>query len=427
MSVRVAIIGGGVIGITTAIELNRLGYDVVVLDRNEPGSREAASFGNGGWLCPASIIPVSVPSTIWRWPTFLFGKSAPLSGNLLFAIRNARHFARFVTSGLTLERVRHKAEALSALLSDSADRHLALARKAGLRHLIKKDGLLYTYNSEHAFRRELRWWNLRRDLGVKWTFLDQKTLRAEEPGIERDCFGAVLVTDGGHCIDPAAYVKGLADYARQAGVQFIKADVVRLMHADRRLVGLETSEGMLAFGAAVICGGAHSRHLARQIGDDPPLLSERGYHVTVSTAHPLKRPVMFNDALMVATPMLDGIRFAGQVEITKPDSPPNWSRAQALLDLTQRYFGTLPACIEEPGVSVWMGHRPAIADELPVIGRATAMENVHFAFGHGFTGLGAAPATAVLAGQSLQSNRLLSPEISPFSPQRFSMRTSRTV
>ncbi|MBN9053229.1 MAG: FAD-binding oxidoreductase [Rhizobiales bacterium] len=133
---------------------------------------------------------------------------------------------------------------------------------------------------------------------------------------------------------------------------------------------------------------------------------------------------MFDDALMVATPMIDGIRLAGQVEIAGPDSPPDWSRAQALLDLARRYFGALPGDIRQPGVSVWMGCRPAIADELPVIGRATNMENVHFAFGHGFTGLGAAPATAALAARSLQSGHASPPQAYPFSPQRFPVRTS---
>lgn len=427
MNGSVAIVGAGVIGTVAAIELNRLGYDVTLIDREKPGSRGAASFGNGGWLCPASIIPVSVPSLLWRLPSYLFGKSAPLSGNLGFAIRNAPHFLQFVTSGLTHKRVRYKAGALSTLLSDSVERHQALAREAGLAQLIRKDGLLYTYGTERAFRRDLSWWNLRRDLGVSWTFLDGKTLRAEEPGIERDCFGAVLVNDGGHCIDPAAYVRGLADYAREGGVHFIRAEVTKLIHADQRLAGLETSQGTFAFDAAVICSGAHSRSIVQGIGDDPPLLSERGYHVGLPPGQGLKRPVMFDDALMVATPMADGIRLAGQVEIAAPNAAPDWSRAQALLDLAHGYLGKLPADIRQPGVSVWMGCRPAIADELPVIGRATNLNNVQFAFGHGFTGLGAAPATAALVGHSLQSGRAINPQNSPFSPQRFPVRTSRAL
>ncbi|QRI66795.1 FAD-binding oxidoreductase (plasmid) [Shinella sp. PSBB067] len=427
MKGSVAIVGSGVIGTVTAIELNRIGYDVTLIDREEPGSSEAASSGNGGWLCPASIIPVSVPSLIWRLPSFLFGKSAPLSGNVGFAIRNAGHFARFVNSGLTHNRVRNKATALSSLLSDTMARHQALAKEAGLQHLIRGDGLLYTYSSERAFRRDLCWGNLRRDLGVNWTFLDGRTLRTEELGIERACFGAVLVTNAGHCIDPAGYVRGLADHARRRGTNFIKADVTRLIHSGQRLAGFETSKGMFAFDAAVICSGAHSRPLAQEIGDDPPLLGERGYHVTLRDGQRLRRPVMFDDALMVATPIVDGTRLAGQVEIATPGSPPDWSRAQALLDLAGGYLGGLPANIRQSGVSVWMGRRPAIADELPVIGRATNVENVHFAFGHGFTGLGAAPATAELVRHSLQSGRATSPKDAPFSPQRFPVRTSRAL
>lgn len=426
MKRTVAIIGGGVIGTTTAIELSRLGFDVTVLDRGEPGGSQAASFGNGGWLCPASIVPVATLSLLLRLPSFLFGKSAPLGGNLGFALRNAGYFARFAASGLTQGRVARKAAALSSLLSDSADRHLALACQAGLEHLIRKDGLLYSYHSEAAFRREQGWWRLRGGLGVKWRFLDAATLRREEPGIERECFGAVLVEDGGHCLDPSGYVRGLAAHARTLGVRFVEAEVLRLHHDGGRLTGIETADGVLGFGAAMICCGARSRALALQAGDDPPLLGERGYHVTVAGAPQLRRPVMFDDALMVATPMLAGTRLAGQVEIAPPDAPPDWSRAETLLDLARRYLPALPAAVGDPSVSLWMGHRPAIADELPVIGRATGVENLHFAFGHGYTGLGAAPATARLAAQSLQDNRPPGSGLSPFSPQRFRARRPGT-
>ncbi|EJC74979.1 glycine/D-amino acid oxidase, deaminating [Rhizobium leguminosarum bv. trifolii WSM2012] len=427
MNGSVAIVGAGVNGTVAAIELNRLGYEVTLIDREEPESRGAASLGNGGWLCPASIIPVSVPSLLWRLPSYLFGKSAPLSGNPSFGIRNAPHFLRFVTSGLTHKRVRLKSGALSTLLSDSVARHQALAREAGPTQLIRKDGLLYIYGTERAFRRDLPWWNLRRDLGVSWTLADGKRLRAEEPAIERNYFGAVLVIDGGHCVDPAAYVKGLAEYAQKCGVHFLRAEVTQLIHAGQRLAGPETSNGTFALDAAVICGGAHSRPLVQWIGDDPPLLSERGYHVGLPSGQGLRRPVMFDDALMVATPMFAGIRLAGQVEITTPETAPDWSRAQSLLDLARVYLGVLPADIQQPGVSVWMGCRPAVADELSVIGRATNIKNVHFAFGHGFAGLGAALATAALVGRSLQSGRATNPQHSPFSPQRFPARTSRAL
>ncbi len=415
---HIAVIGSGIIGVTCAIELNRLGHAVTVFDREPPGSRAAASFGNGGWLCPASIIPVATPD-LWRTlPSFVFGASAPLGGRIGYALRHAGHFLRFLASGGSQAKVRHKAAALAQLLANSADLHLALAREAGLSHLIRKDGLLYTYRTRDALNRDRAWWQLRRDLGVSWSFLDGAALRGQEPEIAPDCHGAILVEQGGHCTDPAAYVAGLAAFARSRGVRFEIAAVERLGFDGQRLTHIETSAGRFGCDGAVVCCGAFSRPLALQSGARPSLLAERGYHVTVEQAPRLNRPVMFDDALMVATPMAAGMRFAGQVEIAAPDSPPDWRRAEALLRLAGRYLPGLPVSLDAPGVSKWMGNRPAMADELPVIGRSPARENVYYAFGHGYTGLGGAPATARLLGQALQANAPADAALSPFSPGR---------
>ncbi|MET3616046.1 D-amino-acid dehydrogenase [Rhizobium aquaticum] len=415
----ITVVGNGIVGIATAIELNRMGHKVVVIDRDPPGSPGAASFGNGGWLCPASIIPVSTQGLMRNLPSLVFGRNAPLSGQVLYGLRNAGHFVRFVMSGRTNTQVQYKALSLSTLLSRSADDHLDLARQAGLDSLIRKDGLLYTYDTGSAYSKDLTWWTLRTELGVKSTFIDSTALRSEEPLIDRECHGALLVEDGGHCIDPGAYLQGLAAFASSKGVEFVTAEVLGLRFDEDRLDGLDTSSGFHPSGAAVICCGAHSRIFAWQAGDNVPLLSERGYHVTIADGLRLSRPVMFNDALVVATPMAAGLRLAGQVEIAAPGTPPDWRRAQRLLDLASGYIRGLPSKTDAPQVSRWMGQRPAIADELPVIGTSSRSADVHYAFGHGYTGLGAAPVTARMVGQSVAGMAPRSPEPFPFLAQRF--------
>lgn len=415
---NVAIIGSGIIGVTAAIELNRLGYEVTVFDREPAGSSTAASYGNGGWLCPASIIPVATPDLFRNLPSLVFGKSAPLSGQLGFALRNIGHFIRFLNSGRTSAKVGHKAAALAQLLGSSTDLHRALADEAQLSHLIRKDGLLYTYRTKADLERDTKWWNMRRDLGVRWRFVDGRELHEMEPAIDQKCHGAILVIDGGHCIDPSAYVKGLASFAASRGVKFRIAEIQRLGLLNDRVTHVLTSSGEVHADNIVVCCGAFSRSFANQAGDHPSLMSERGYHVMVQNGPDLRRPVMFNDALMVATPMAAGVRFAGQVEIADPSSPPDWRRAEALLRLARTYFPSLPASLEGEGVTKWMGNRPAMADELPVIGRAPTKGGLFYAFGHGYTGLGAAPATALVLANAFQGNSPDTARLSPFDPQR---------
>jgi D-amino-acid dehydrogenase len=127
---------------------------------------------------------------------------------------------------------------------------------------------------------------------------------------------------------------------------------------------------------------------------------------------------MPSDGKMSITRMAGGLRCAGQVELAGLEAAPNWQRAAILRDFLLKLYPDLPRDLPAERMKVWMGHRPSIADGLPVIGPARDCRDVVHAFGHGHVGLAAGPKTALWVA-ALIEGRDPGVDLSPYSAQRF--------
>jgi D-amino-acid dehydrogenase len=165
----------------------------------------------------------------------------------------------------------------------------------------------------------------------------------------------------------------------------------------------------------VLAAGAHSKGLAERLDARVPLESERGYHASLQGASLAPRiPIFSGENKYCVTPMEDGLRVAGTVELASVDAAPDYRRADLLAQGARRLFPDLTYT----GVSRWMGHRPSLPDSLPVIGRAPACANAYFAFGHGHVGLTAAAPTGEIIGD-LICGRAPTIDVRPYSAARF--------
>jgi len=416
---HVAVIGAGIVGAACAVELVRDGHRVTIIEPGDPGGEQAASYGNGAWLSPSSVVPPSMPGLWRRVPGFLTDPLGPLAIRWQYLPRLAPWLARFVWAGSTVGRVEATARALRPLVADAPERHRALAAEAGVEDLIERRGLLYIFPARADFEREALAWRLRRENGVEWLELDADELRQQEPELDRRYTFGVLVQAGGNCTDPGAYVAALVRHAVGRGATLLRAGARGFRIAGRRLQAVLTGDGEVVCDAAVICAGARSRGLARAVGDRVPLETERGYHAVISAPGTGPRhPVMPSDGKMAVTMTRGGLRIAGQVELAGLDAAPDWRRADILRDYALRTFPGLPRDLPAERVTVWMGHRPSIADGLPVIGPASGCTDVMHAFGHGHVGLAAGSVTGRLVADLLGG---LPPVINPapYSPRRF--------
>lgn len=424
---HVAVIGAGIVGAACALELLRDGHRVTLIEPGDPGGEQAASYGNGAWLSPSSVVPPSMPGLWRRVPGFLADPLGPLAIRWRYLPRLAPWLARFVRAGSTVARVEATARALRPLVADAPERHRRLAEEAGVGGLIERRGLLYIFPSRADFEREALAWRLRRDNGVEWLELDADELRQQEPALDRRYSFGVLVQAGGNCADPGAYVAALVQHAVGQGAVLMRAGATGFRFVAGRLAAVQTTAGEAACDAAVIAAGARSRALARAAGDRVPLETERGYHAVIRDPGTGPRhPVMPSDGKMAVTTTRGGLRIAGQVELAGLEAAPDWRRSEILRDFALRTFPALPRDLPADRVKVWMGHRPSTPDALPVIGRASGCADVIHAFGHGHVGLAAGPVTGRLVADLL-GGRAPVIDPTPYSARRFTRRGRATA
>jgi D-amino-acid dehydrogenase len=412
MAERIAIIGAGVVGLACATALQMRSHVVTIVDPDPPG--EGCSFGNAGCLSRASCVPLGLPGAWKSVPRWLADPSGPLAIAPRYALRVAPWLWRLHRS-TTRTRVDAIADALHPLLTCTIDRWRPLAERAGVPELIVQNGYAFAYESEAGFRADALGRELRQARGVAIDIVTGAAIREFEPALSPSVTHLVVLPEQGHCPNPLRLSRALASTLREAGATFVATSARGFEASDGRVARIVTDAGTIEADAIVVAAGAHSRPLAKMLGADVPLETERGYHAMVLSPSIMPRiPIGSGEGKYIATPMEDGLRIAGTVELAGLEPPPDYRRADVLLAGAKRLFPGL-AC---ESVERWMGHRPSLPDSLPVIGRSPVFTNALFAFGHGHVGLTAAAPTAFLVAD-LIDGRAPFMDVAPFSPARF--------
>ena len=388
----IAVVGAGIIGAVTALSLRRLGLDVVLIDRAEPGS--GCSFGNGGAISPDLCVPVALPGMLRRLPGWFTDPLGPLVVRWESLPAALPWMIRWIRAG-SMDRVERLARALRALHAPSLTRYAAIlgAEAAGL---IERTGQLYVWSSDSAGPTEHLARDLRTRNGVESRVLDSREIYGIDPELAPGFKRGLFFPDNGHTVNPQRLVQALVASLCDAGGTVRRDNVIGFERVDGNVRHLLLQSGnRLQVGAMVLATGIDAKAFASQLGDRVPLQAERGYHVMLP--NPRVRPVVKisnRDHMFGMTPMEHGVRIAGTVEIAVPDAPFNEKRAWGLLAQARKMYPRLDA----EGATVWMGCRPSTPDSLPVVGPARAAPNVIYAFGHGHSGLTGAPMTAELVG-----------------------------
>lgn len=255
----------------------------------------------------------------------------------------------------------------------------------------EQKGLLMLSRTQAAHDAESHLAEQANALGLRTDILSREDVERLEPGVAMDVAGAVYFRDDAH-LTPAAYMRALLDRVRAKGGEVRFGQEVRGIDLrEGRIFALRASEP-LAADEYVLAAGAWSAELARTVGLKIPLRAGRGYGFTVpDPPQRMRIPTILTEARIAVTPMSDGVRFVGTLELTAPTLQPSSPRVDAMKRNVSNYYPAFSA--EKLGGPVWCGLRPCPPDGMPYIGRTRRAGNLIVATGHAMMGMSLGPVT----------------------------------
>jgi D-amino-acid dehydrogenase len=413
-TMRVTVVGAGIVGLATAYHLARSGVQVSIIDRDPEGDK--ASLGNAGAIAVTEVVPASVPGAAWRVLGWMLDPLGPLAVRPAHAPRLIPWLARFakVAAPREVERI---SQALAAINSRVYEDLLPMLSDAGILSELHRTGALTVYETEAGYRRDTAEWACKRSRGIEVQELTGAQAREMEPALGPCVVRAVFTPQWSHVSDPKTLVQGVRQWLVRHGIVIRTGEVLNVVtDTTASSISLVLSDGsFIPTDKVVIAAGAWSAILARRLGDRALLESERGYNMTLPAPNiELGRQLIFAERKFVATPLSCGLRIGGAAEFAGLDAPPNFERSSKLLELAARYLPGLRA----QGGTCWAGHRPATPDSLPVIGHSKHRPNVFYAFGHGHLGLTQAATTGRLIGELVRGETPCL-DVRPYAIDRF--------
>ncbi|MGX1788318.1 D-amino acid dehydrogenase [Bosea sp. NPDC055332] len=403
---RVAVIGAGITGITTAYNLIRRGCEVTVFDR-QPYAAMETSFANGGQLSASNAEVWNSWATVLKGIRWMFTPGAPLLVNPRPSWHKLSWMAQFIASIPNYE----ENTLTTARLAIEARAHLMqMAREEGIAFDCEERGILHFYHGKAEFEAAARVSALLAKGGLERRAVTPEEIRAIEPALKGEFYGG-FYTPSDFTGDIHKFTVGLADACVRRGVRMrLSSEVLSIEHdaADAVQVSWKPVEEAGEAGAQVdrfdrivICGGVASRQLAAHLGDRVNVYPVKGYSITVDLPEASDQQAapwtsLLDDRAKIVTSRLGATRFrvAGTAEFNGYNKDIRAARIEPLVQWCRRHF---------PGMSTrqvtpWAGLRPMMPDMLPRVARGRN-PRVFYNTGHGHLGwtLSAATADAVAA------------------------------
>jgi D-amino-acid dehydrogenase len=411
-SIDVAIIGAGIIGVSTAFKLQEAGRTAVLIDRK--GIAEETSRGNAGAFAFSDVIPMATSGVLGKLPRWLSDPLGPLTIRPEYLPQITPWLLRFWRAGWP-DRVAASLKAQSAMMRLARTEADALIASAGLDEMIRRDGVLELYESEDELRKTARDDAAKSAEGIEFRHVRGAELAELQPGLSPRITCATFIPKWQTVSDPYDYAVAVGKAAMARGASFRRGEVAELSPDEAGVTVVFSDGSSLQARQVVVAGGAWSKRLTAPLGDAVPLETERGYNTTLDGySFELRRQLVFGGHGFVVTPLASGIRIGGAVELGGLSLPPNFKRADAMLTKAAAF---MPGLVTSGGKQ-WMGFRPSLPDSLPAIGFSRRSRNIVYAFGHGHLGLTQSAATGKLVAE-LATGAAPSLDLTPFSPQRF--------
>ena len=407
---NIAVIGAGIVGICSAYYLKKSGFNVTLLDREDPGTM--TSFGHACSFADYANVPVNYPGLIWDIPKMLLRKDGPLAVDFFYILKNLPWALSFLKN-CNKEKVDEIASSLTNLLKHSQLSYDEIFKDVDVQEYISHEENLYLFDTKKSFE-DYEYANvIRQNNRVKVRNLTKDEVKELEPNIADVYYAGQVFTGSRHTTNPLAISTKIFEKFLEIGGIYIKQNVKNLCQNENS-IELSLEDKKIDFDKVIISAGAWSNQIANMLGDKFPLDTERGYHILFEINEKLiDRPVAWSESGFYLIQIHNGIRAAGTVEIAGLKKHPNKKR----IDMIERQSRKVLPQLGDIK-STWMGRRPTLPDSLPIIGKSKQNNNVIYAFGHQHIGwtLGAVTGKII---DSLSKDQIPNIDITAYSPSRF--------
>ena len=412
-SFDVVVIGAGIVGVSSALWLQREGLSVALVDRKEPG--QGTSFGNAGVFADYAFYALNDPALPKKIPNKLFGKDHPVGMRYPYVLGMIPWFLQFLMN-CRPKQADHIAHAIEYLCRHAKDGISPLLEDAKAFDLIDKRGAIELYNNKVDFDGSTKKTDILQKKQYRTRTIMPADLADLEPNFKLPFYKGVFYEDAWSLLNPGPMVGRLADHFKSAGGVFAQMDVERISKRPEGGVMLICGSTHIKAKQVVLAAGAFSCQIKGSGAERLPLETERGYHVMFDDAKDLiSRPVGWTDMGVFVSPINGGIRAAGTVEFGGLSDVKSKARLEHIEKCVKRM---LPDLKNMKRTSDWVGHRPTLPDSLPVIGRTREMPDVILAFGHQHLGMTLGGITGKLVSE-IATNKPMTMDISAYSPDRF--------
>jgi D-amino-acid dehydrogenase len=413
---NIAIIGGGIIGLSTAYYLNRSGHCVTIFDKGD--FNDNCSVGNAGMIVPSHIIPLAAPGMISKGIRWMFNSKSPfyvrprLSKNLItwglkfYAHANHGHVMRSIPL-------------LKEISTLSKQLYQELAKENHFDFGYEERGLLMLFKSAETEREEIEAAKVANQFGIEARVLSLTEAQRLEPFVKLEARGAVYFP-GDAQINPQTLINKLKAFIQQRGVAVFPNTTIKDFEVKgTQIKGVRVQNDVQTFDEFIVAAGAWSGTFCSRLGIDLPMQSGKGYSFTLNDVkNNVSVPTLLLEGRVAVTPIGTSLRFGGTMEIGDVNRAINMNRVKGILETIPKYYPEMNVKLPEEK-AVWSGLRPCSPDGLPYIGRSSKFKNLIIATGHSMMGMSLGPATGRLVSE-LVDEVPCSMDVAAFGPERFS-------
>ena len=412
---KVTIIGGGVIGLCCAYYLNKEGYEITVIDRNDIS--DGCSFGNMGYISPSHFTPLASPGIISQGLKWMLSSSSPfyikprLNWDLL-------QWGMAFWKNSNAKKVKENIPHLNNLLQLSRELMTDIKNEFKESITMIERGCWMLYKEAATGEHEKHLAEQAEKLGLRTVVCSRNEVQQYEPEVEVDVAGGVLYQDDCH-INPTEFMHTLHHHLQNSGVTFLLNTEVKGFLKNHSIAAVITNNGIIKTDEVVVANGSWMPDLAKLLGIKMLMQPGKGYSIVYNGLEKnLHYPSILVDDRTATTPIDRWLRIGGTMEMSSHSDNILPKRITALYQAFKKYYPNLeipPPQIEK----AWFGYRPVTPDGLPYIGKHQKFHNLAFAGGHAMLGVSAAAATGKLVSEII-SRRPSSIDLSAFGAGRFS-------